>query len=158
MGQSFSPPVRLGDCAQSLDLSFIPKNGIPSMYPIFSHSPNASKSHLIPFSTMPLDVVSIGRAIIAHFLCNNSILTELELTQQENPVLTDLPNLLQNSVNLSTLTLGFHISDSGSVLPTTPASIRPPCLQALKLYVTMNRPKGVLTARPAAHLMIDASQ
>ena len=59
--QLFSPPVRLGDCTQSLDLLFFME------YPLCirsSHAPpNASGSHLIPFSTTPPDVILIRRAI-----------------------------------------------------------------------------------------------
>ena len=169
--QSFSPPMRLGDCTQSLDLSFfIPKewntlyvSDLLTLLPMLPNLTSFRSRPCLPMlsqsgAPLPRPVPSPILLALAHSLCNNSLLTELELTQQESPALTDLATLLQNSVNLSSLTLGFHIFDSGSALPTTPASIRLPSLQSLKLHVTMNRPRGVLTAKPAAHLMIDASR
>lgn len=169
--QSFTPPVRLGGCTQSLDLSFfIPKEWntlyVSDLLALLPMLPNLTSFRSRPCLQMlsqsgaplPRPVPSAILQALAHSLRNNSLLTELELTQQESPALTDLAILLQNSVNLSTLTLGFHIFDSGSALPSTPASIRLPSLESLKLHVTMNRPKGVLTAKPAAHLMIDASR
>jgi len=168
---SFSPPVRLGEYTQSLDLSFfIPKewntlyvSDLLTLLPMLPNLTSFRSRPCLPMlsqsgAPLPRPVPSPILFALAHSLCNNSLLTELELTQQESPALTDLATLLQNSVNLSTLTLGFHIFDSGSALPSTPASIRVPSLQSLRLHVTMNRPKGVLTAKPAAHLMIDASR
>ena len=169
--QAFTPPVRLGECTESLDLSFfIPKewntlyvSDLLILLPILPNLKSFRSRPCLPTLSqsgvpLPRPVPSPILLALAHSLRNNSLLNELELTQQESPSLTDLATLLQNSVNLTTLTLGFHIFDSGSALSTAPSSIRLPSLQSLRLHVTMNRPKGVLTAKPAAHLMVDASR
>lgn len=169
--QAFTPPVRLGECTQSLDLSFfIPKewntlyvSDLLMLLPMLPNLMSFRSRPCLPVLShsglpLPRPVPSSILLALAHSLRNNSLLTELELTQQESPALTDLATLLQNSVNLTSLTLGFHIFDSGSALSTAPSSIRLPSLQSLKLHVTMNRPRGVLTAKPAAHLMVDASR
>jgi hypothetical protein len=169
--QTFAPPVRLGECTQSLDLSFfIPKewntlyvSDLLTLLPMLPNLISFRSRPCLPTlsqsgAPLPRPVPSPILLALAHSMRNNSLLSELELTQQESPALTDLATLLQNSVNLTTLTLGFHIFDSGSALSTAPASIRLPSLQSLRLHVTMNRPRGVLTAKPAAHLMVDASR
>ena len=169
--QTFTPPVRLGECTESLDLSFfIPKEWntiyVSDLLVLLPMLPNLTSFRSRPCLPtlsqsgvpLPRPVPSSILLVLAHSLRNNALLNELELTQQESPALTDLATLLQNSVNLTTLTLGFHIFDSGSALSTAPSSIRLPSLQSLRLHVTMNRPKGVLTAKPAAHLMVDASR
>jgi len=167
--RTFTPSLRLGECTQSLDLSFfIPKEWntlyVNDLIALLSMLPNLTSFRSRPCLPMlsqsgvplPRPVPSSILLALAHSLRNNSLLNELELTQQESPALADLTTLLQNSVNLTTLTLGLYIFDSGSALSTAPASIRLPSLQSLRLHVTMNRPKGVLTARPAAHFMVDA--
>jgi hypothetical protein len=164
--------MRLGECTQSLDLSFfIPKEWntlyVSDLLALLPMLPNLTSFRSRPcLPTLSQSGVPLPRPVpssillaLAHSMRNNSLLNELELTQQESPALTDLATLLQNSVKLTTLTLGFYIFDSGSALSTAAVpSIRLPSLQSLRLHVTMNRPKGVLTAKPAAHLMVDASR
>ena len=167
--RSFSPPMRLGDCTQSLDLSFfIPEEWntlyVSELLTLLPMLPNLTSFRSRPCLPISLSMLSLPRPVprpillaLPHSQHIRWALTELELTQQESPALADLVTLLQSFVNLSSLTLGFYIFDSGSARPTIPAYIRLP-LQSLKLHITMNRPRGVLTAEPAAHLMIDASR
>ena len=166
--QSFSLPMRLGDHTKSLDLSFfIPKewntlyvSDLLTLLPMLPKLTSFRSRPCLPIlsqSGAPIPRL-VPRPILlalAHSQHIKRTLTELELTQQESPALTDLATLLQNCISLSTLTLGFHIFDSGSVLSPATSSIRIISLESLKLHVTMTSQGGVLTAEPAAPLMID---
>ena len=167
--QSFFLPMRLGDYTQSLDLSFfIPREWntlyVSELITLLPMLPNLTSFRSRPCLPMlsqsgapiPRPVPSPILLALAHSQPIKRVLTELEITQQEGPALSDLVTLLKSSSCLSTLTLGFHTFNSGSALSPLSAYIQLPSLQSLKLHVTMNRPEGVLTAKPAAHLMTEA--
>ena len=165
---SFFLTMPLGDYTQSLDLSFfIPKewntlyvSDLLALLPMLPNLTSFRSRPCLPMlsqsgAPLPRPVPSPILRALAHSP-SKYYLTELELTQQEGPALTDLVTFLRGSVFLSTLTLGFHTFDSGSAPSTPQHFILLYSLESLKLHVTMNRPEGVLTAKPAAHLMTEA--
>ena len=154
-------PKHHGAHTKSLDLSFYIPPEWNNLYVDDVRRLLACVPNLQTYRSRPMLAIEGPRPVPPPIMSclgemRNELLSELELSEQEGPQMTDLVRLLQSCTYLDTLTLGLHVFDGG--LGRETPVLRLPSLRKLEIKVTNRSTPGSITSFPSPHVLAEAAK
>lgn len=162
----FTPPWLVGSnhygsYTRSLDLSFYIPPEWNNLYVEDVRRLIACVPNLQIYRSRPMLAIEGPRPVPPPIMSclgemRNELLSELELSEQEGPQMTDLVRLLQSCTYLEALTLGLYVFDGG--LGRETPVLRLPSLKRLEVKVTNRSTPGSFASFPSPHVLVEASK